>query len=100
MQIVLSPTFYGLLLWLSPVALPSTPATPLIEILLNGVGPSDSFQCAQMLDVRFKRGDVPLETFIALDDYQSVGKLREATESYIQTSRAWKEVRDWVYKLH
>jgi hypothetical protein len=99
MQIVLPPIFYGPLLWLSPVALPSAPATPLIEILLDGVGPADTFQCEQMLSGRFKRAEVALQTFIAMDDYQSLNKLREATEGYMQGSPAWQEIRAWVGKL-
>jgi uncharacterized protein len=100
MQIVLPPTFYGPLVWLSPVPVASAPATPLIEILLNGVGPADSFQCEQMLGTNFKRADVPLQTFIALDDYGSVDKLRDATNSYMQTSPAWQGVCNWVGELH
>jgi hypothetical protein len=99
MEIALPPIFYGPLLWLSPLTLPSMPATPLIEVLLNGVGPADSFQCQQMLRTNFKRADAPLPAFIALDDCQSVDKLRDATKSYMRESTEWQDVRAWVEKL-
>lgn len=98
MKITLPPTFYGPLLWLLPFALPSAPATPLIEVLLNGLGPADSFQCEQILRGNFKRADVPLTTFVRLDDYKSVGELRDLTASYMQTSQ-WQDVRAWAARL-
>jgi uncharacterized protein len=98
MEIVLPPIFHGPLVWLCPVAMSFAPATPLIEILLNGVGPADSFQCNQMLSGRFKRADVPLPVFIPLDDYQTVDTLREATDAYMQ-GPAWQEIRAWVSKV-
>jgi hypothetical protein len=99
MEIVLPPTFYGPLLWLLPIALPSMPATPLIEVLLSGVGPADSFQCQQILDGNFMRADVPLPTFISMDNYRAVDQLQSAAESYIRNSPAWQQVRAWVGKL-
>jgi hypothetical protein len=99
MEIVLPPAFYGPLLWLLPIALPSMPATPLIEVLLSGVGPADSFQCQQILDGNFMRADVPLPTFISMDNYRAVDQLQSAAESYIRNSPAWQQVRAWVGKL-
>jgi hypothetical protein len=45
------------------------------------------------------RADVPLPTFISMDNYRAVDQLQSAAESYIRNSPAWQQVRAWVGKL-
>ncbi|HEX5481646.1 MAG TPA: patatin-like phospholipase family protein [Terriglobia bacterium] len=96
MQTIPPPAIYGPLLWLLPFAVPPTPAVPLISVLLDGVGPADTFQCQQILGGRFMRADAPLPSFIPMDDYQSVSQLRGAAASYMNTSPHWQQVRTWA----
>lgn len=91
-------TIYGPLLWLLPFSLPPTPAVPLISVLLDGVGPADSFQCQQILKDRFMRADAPLPQFIPMDNYQSASQLRDAATSYMQTNPQWQQVRTWAQR--
>lgn len=99
MQMIPPPAIYGPLLWLLPFSVPPTPAVPLISVLLDGVGPADTFQCQQILRDRFMRADAPLPSFIPMDDYQSVGQLRDAAVSYMGANPQWQQVRAWAEKM-
>ncbi|MBV8830601.1 MAG: patatin-like phospholipase family protein [Acidobacteriaceae bacterium] len=94
-QIVPPPTGYGPLMWMLPVSLNSTPATPILAILTDGVASADAFVCQQLLGARFCRLEVPLTSAIPLDDYQDVLTLESAANNYMSGSN-WNDVETWV----
>lgn len=95
MQVVPPPTNYGPLMWTLPVAYNSTPALPIVSILMDGVASADAFICQQLLGSNFQRLQVPLKSAVALDDYQDVPELITAATDYMSTS-CWSDAEKWV----
>jgi hypothetical protein len=94
-QVMPPPTNYGPLMWMLPIAFNSTPASPIISILMDGVASADAFVCQQLLGSRFLRLQVPLTSAIPLDAYQDVPKLKTAAKTYMQAS-GWSDAETWV----
>ena len=94
-QIFPPPTNYGPLMWMMPIAFNSTPASPILSILTDGVSSADEFICGQLLGSRFLRLQVPLASAIPLDDYQDVQQLVNAATTYMNSS-TWPQVERWV----
>jgi patatin-like phospholipase/acyl hydrolase len=96
-QVSPPPTNYGSLMWMLPIALNSTPASPIVSILTDGVASADAFICQQLLGSNFRRLQVPLSSAVPLDDYQAVPLLKSAATAYMNAP-AWSETRCWVEK--
>ena len=94
-QVAPPPTDYGPLMWMLPIAYGSTPASPILSILMDGVASADAFICQQLLGANFQRLQVPLTSAIALDDYQDVPQLVKAATDYMKTT-AWSDAVSWV----
>lgn len=94
-QISPPPTNYGPLLWMLPLAYNSTPASPILSILMDGVASADAFICQQLLGSNFKRLQVPLTSAVPLDDYQDVPQLVTAATDYMKAS-CWTDAESWV----
>jgi hypothetical protein len=94
-QVSPPPTDYGSLMWMLPLPYGSTPASPILSILMDGVASADAFICGQLLGSRFKRVQVPLTSAVPLDDYQDVPQLVSAATEYMKTS-CWSEAISWV----
>jgi hypothetical protein len=92
---LLSPQWYGVLAWMSPLTSPPTPQFPLLPVLMDGVADADTFQCRHILGNNFRRGNVKLTKPINLDEYEKVGELKKMTEAYM-ASAEWKEIKEWV----
>jgi patatin-like phospholipase/acyl hydrolase len=96
-QVSPPPTNYGSLMWMLPVAFNSTPASPIVSILTDGVASADAFICQQLLGSNFRRLQVPLSSAIPLDDYQAVPQLKSAAAAYMKMP-AWSQTEGWVEK--
>jgi hypothetical protein len=94
-QVAPPPTDYGPLMWMLPIAYGSTPASPILSILMDGVASADAFICQQLLGANFQRLQVPLTSAIPLDDYQAVPQLVSAAKDYMGTS-SWSDAETWV----
>lgn len=94
-QVLPPPTNYGPLMWMLPLALNSTPASPIISILTDGVASADAFICQNILGPRFLRLQVPLTSTIPLDAYQDVPQLESAVDAYMSGSN-WTQAEAWV----
>jgi uncharacterized protein len=94
-QVSPPPTNYGSLMWMLPLPYGSTPASPILSILMDGVASADAFICQQLLGSRFKRLQVPLASAVPLDDYQDVPQLVSAASDYMKTS-CWPDAESWV----
>jgi predicted acylesterase/phospholipase RssA len=101
MPIQLPATYYGPLLWLFPVSIFNAPPVPLISILMGGVSSIDSLEAGQFLGnnssglPNFMRVNVPLPSSIALDDWQDVGQIESAFQTYT-AGPEWQQVETWV----
>jgi hypothetical protein len=89
------PTNYGPLLWILPFGYGSTPATPIVTMLTDGVASADAFVCQQLLGNRFLRLEVPLTSAIRLDDYGAVTQLDSAASAFM-ASETWSAAEGWV----
>jgi patatin-like phospholipase/acyl hydrolase len=96
-QVSPPPTNYGSLMWMLPVAFNSTPASPIVSILTDGVASADAFICQQLLGSNFRRLQVPLSSPVPLDDYQAVPQLKTAATAYMKAP-CWSEAESWVEK--
>ncbi|HXR78764.1 MAG TPA: patatin-like phospholipase family protein [Bryobacteraceae bacterium] len=94
-QITPPATDYGPLMWMLPIAYGSTPASPILSILMDGVASADAFICQQLLGSKFQRLQVPLTSAVPLDDYQAVPQLVTAATDYMKTS-CWSDAENWV----
>jgi hypothetical protein len=94
-QVAPPPTDYGPLMWMLPIAYGSTPASPILSILMDGVASADAFICQQLLGSNFQRLQVPLTSAVALDDYQDVPQLMTAATDYMKTT-CWSDAETWV----
>jgi uncharacterized protein len=94
-QVSPPPTNYGSLMWMLPLPYGSTPASPILSILMDGVASADAFICQQLLGSKFKRLQVPLTSAIPLDDYEDVPQLVSAATDYMKTS-CWSDAESWV----
>jgi hypothetical protein len=94
-QIFPPPTNYGPLMWMMPLAFNSTPASPIISVLTDGVSSADAFICQQILGSNFLRLQVPLASAVPLDDYQDVPQLLSAATAYMKLP-AWSQAETWV----
>ncbi len=106
MAVIPPPTNYGPLLWMFPLALPPTPALPLVSVLTDGVPEAASFQLRQLLgdglkdpNARFARANVPLDQPIPLDGFQpkDIQAMEDAAKKYFATAE-WRAVETWVRK--
>ena len=94
-QVSPPPTNYGPLMWMLPLSYGSTPASPILSILMDGVASADAFICQQLLGSKFQRLQVPLTSAVPLDDYQDVPQLVTAATDYMKTS-CWSDAEKWV----
>jgi uncharacterized protein len=94
-QVSPPPTNYGPLMWMLPLSYGSTPASPILSILMDGVASADAFICQQLLGPKFKRLQVPLTSAVPLDDYQDVPQLVSAATDYMKTPD-WSDAESWV----
>ena len=94
-QVLPPPTNYGPLMWMLPIAFNSTPASPLISILMDGVSSVDTFTCQQILGSNYLRLQVPLPYAVPLDGYQDVQQLEKAASAFM-TGQAWAQAESWV----
>jgi hypothetical protein len=97
-QVMPPPTNYGPLMWMLPLPLNSTPATPLISVLMDGVSGVDTSICQQILGPHYLRLQVPLPFAIPLDAYQDVSELENAASTYM-AAPAWTQAESWVKQL-
>lgn len=95
LQVTPPPTNYGPLMWMLPVAYGSTPASPIMSVLMDGVSSADAFVCQQLLGSRFIRLEVPLTSAVRMDDYTAVPELMSAAAGYMKTS-TWTNAEQWV----
>jgi patatin-like phospholipase/acyl hydrolase len=95
MQVIPPATNYGPLMWMLPLSYGSTPASPLISVLMDGVQSMDTFTCQQILGSNYCRVDVPLPTAVPLDDYQDVSVLQNAVNCYFKGSK-WPGQLSWI----
>jgi patatin-like phospholipase/acyl hydrolase len=98
MQVIPPATNYGPLMWMLPLAMNTTPAAPLISILMDGVSGGDTFVCQQILGANYLRLQVPLPFAIPLDDYQDVSQLESAANTYM-TGAAWTQAESWIRQM-
>jgi hypothetical protein len=89
------PTNYGPLMWILPFSYGSTPATPIVSMLTDGVASADAFVCQQLLGSNFLRLEVPLTSAIRLDDYGAVTQLDSAASAFM-SSETWNAAEGWV----
>lgn len=94
-QLVPPATNYGPLMWMLPIPLNATPASPILSILMDGVSSADTFICQQLLGPRFLRLQVPLPSVIPLDAYQDVPQLVNAANAYTSAPE-WARAENWV----
>jgi predicted acylesterase/phospholipase RssA len=97
-QVIPPPTNYGPLLWMLPLAMGATPASPLISILMDGVSSVDTSVCQQILGSNYLRLQVPLLSAIPLDGYQDVPQLESAAQTYM-TGAAWTQAESWIRQM-
>ena len=91
----IGPLDYGAIAWLYPVATDTTPAFPLLEILMDGAMEVDTAQSKQVLGDHFARGNVLMSADISMDDYTKVDQLKQMADDYMATSE-WQHIKDWV----
>jgi predicted acylesterase/phospholipase RssA len=92
------PTNYGPLLWMLPFSYGSTPATPIVSMLTDGVASADAFICQQILGNNFLRLQVPLTSAVKMDDYQAVPQLNTSAAAFMN-SEAWTRGERWVSSM-
>jgi uncharacterized protein len=97
-QITPPPTNYGPLAWMMPIAVNSTPAMPIMSVLMDGVSSADAFICQQLLGARYLRLQVPLPSPMRLDDYQNVPLLQNAAAQFMTTPE-WAQAEVWVSQM-
>lgn len=95
------PMNYGVQNWMWPFQDGPTPQLPLMAAMFDGVSDVDSYQCQQFIGNRFQRADVQLAAPYALDDWQDIGTLQTAVNSYLgkngnQPSQNWIAVKNWI----
>ena len=93
--VVPPPANYGPLMWMLPIPFNSSPALPLISILMDGVSSVDALVCKQILGANYLRLQVPLSSAIPLDDYQDVAQMETAANACM-TGSTWTNVESWI----
>ena len=93
------PLRWGVISWMWPLTWPSggtqVPATALLNLTLDLTAEVASLQAKQILKDNYCRGNFALQNPIALDDWQRVPELINATQLYLQ-SPEWQVIRQWV----
>lgn len=90
------PFNWGVYRWLNPYSAPPQPALPVLAAFWDGQSEVDAFQADLILGSdRYRRANVMLPEFIAIDDFQAVPQLEEWAQDYI-ASEEWQAIKQWV----
>ena len=91
-----NPLDWGVTHWLWPSSNGLVPAMALLNLTMDATAELAAAQAAQLLGGNYMRANVPLSQPFALDDYQNVETLVNATQDYIANSSDWQQARAWV----
>lgn len=90
-----TPLDWGVTHWLWPQASGKVPTMALLDMMMACTSQVATAEARQLLAERFCRGNAPLGEPYALDDWEHVDDLINATEAYMKTPE-WTQVRTWV----
>lgn len=87
---------YGVWEWMLPKPNRPTPKYPLLEILMDGVSNTNTFQCRQIFGTNFRRGNVHIQPTNP-DDHRpaTVSELKRLTDAYMD-SQEWTDIKHWI----